>query len=114
MGVSKARGFVLADRLLGRPRRDVFVLTGDGELQEGQFWESLQPTANRGLGEITVIVDHNKLQSDTWVSEVSDLGDLEQKLAAFGWAVGRVRRQRRHAVARCLAGLADRARTPPG
>jgi transketolase len=86
MGVSKARGFVLADRLLGRSGR-VFVLTGDGELQEGQFWESLQPTANRCLHEITVIVDRNEVQSDTWVSEVSDLGDLTAKVAAFGWAV---------------------------
>src|SRR3954463_13399656 len=85
MGISKARGFVLADRLAGRSGR-VFVLTGDGELQEGQFWESLQPTANRGLGEITVIVDHNKLQSDTWVSHVSDLGDLVLKVGSFGWA----------------------------
>ncbi len=89
MGISKARGFVLADRLAGRSG-NVFVLTGDGELQEGQFWESLQPTANRGLGEITVIVDHNKLQSDTWVEKVSDLGDLEAKVGAFGWATARV------------------------
>lgn len=88
MGISKARGFVLADRLAGRSG-SVYVLTGDGELQEGQFWESLQPTANRGLHEITVIVDHNKLQSDTWVSQVSHLGDLEAKVAAFGWAVAR-------------------------
>ena len=88
MGISKARGFVLADRLAGRGGR-VFVLTGDGELQEGQFWESLQPTANRGLGEITVIVDHNKIQSDTWVARVSDLGELEAKVAAFGWATAR-------------------------
>ena len=86
MGVSKARGFVLADRMRGRSGR-VFVLTGDGELQEGQFWESLQPTANRGLHEITVIVDRNEVQSDTWVSEVSDLGDLAAKVASFGWAV---------------------------
>ena len=86
MGISKARGFVLADRLSGRGSR-VFVLTGDGELQEGQFWESLQPTANRGLHEITVIVDRNEVQSDTWVSEVSDLGNLAAKVAAFGWAV---------------------------
>ncbi len=85
MGVSKARGFVLADRLAGRAGR-VFVITGDGELQEGQFWESLQPTANRSLGEITVLVDHNKIQSDTWVETVSDLGDLEEKVAVFGWA----------------------------
>src|SRR4249919_669683 len=86
MGVGKARGFVLADRLLGRAGA-VYVLTGDGELQEGQFWESLQPTANRGLREITVIVDRNRVQSDTWVSLVSDLGDLTAKLRAFGWAV---------------------------
>jgi len=88
MGISKARGFVLADRLGGRSGR-VYVLTGDGELQEGQFWESLQPTANRGLHELTVIVDRNRIQSDTWVSRVSDLGDLEAKIAAFGWAVAR-------------------------
>ncbi len=86
MGVSKARGFVLADRLLGRHGR-VYVLTGDGELQEGQLWESLQPTANRGLHEITIIVDRNLVQSDTWVSQVSDLGELAAKLRAFGWAV---------------------------
>jgi transketolase len=86
MGISKARGFVLADRMLGR-NGHVYVLTGDGELQEGQFWESLQPTANRRLREITVIVDRNEVQSDTWVSHVSDLGDLEAKLRAFGWAV---------------------------
>jgi len=86
MGISKARGFVLADSLLGRSG-SVYVLTGDGELQEGQFWESLQPTANRRLGEITVIVDRNQVQSDTWVSQVSDLGDLEAKLRPFGWAV---------------------------
>jgi transketolase len=104
MGVSKARGFVLADRLLGRAGR-VFVLTGDGELQEGQFWESLQPTANRGLDEITVIVDHNKLQSDTWVSEVSDLGDLEAKVAAFGWAVDRCDGHDLHAVGAALGRL---------
>ena len=88
MGISKARGFLQADRLLGRTGR-VFVICGDGELQEGQFWESLQPTVNQGVTDVTVIVDHNKIQSDTWVDQVSDLGDLEQKLAGFGWAVRR-------------------------
>jgi len=88
MGVSKAKGFVLADRAAGRSGR-VFVMTGDGELQEGQFWESLPSAANRGLGEITVVVDHNKLQSDTWVAEVSDLGDLTERVASCGWAVAR-------------------------
>ncbi len=70
-------------------RRRVFVITGDGELQEGQFWESLGQAANEDFGEITAIVDHNKIQSDTWVEHVSDLGDLEAKGRAFGWAVAR-------------------------
>jgi transketolase len=42
----------------------VFVLTGDGELQEGQIWESLAGAANDAMDELTVIVDCNKLQSD--------------------------------------------------
>lgn len=88
MGISKAKGMVFANRLANRSGR-VFVLTGDGELQEGQFWESLVSAVNYGLHEITVIIDHNKLQSDTFVKNVSDLGDLEAKLRAFGWRVER-------------------------
>ncbi|BBJ37326.1 hypothetical protein SSPO_000440 [Streptomyces antimycoticus] len=88
MGISKAKGLILADRLAGRRRR-VFVLTGDGELQEGQNWEALPTAAHRAMGELTVIVDHNKLQSDTWVGDVSDLGDLEERFAACGWGVQR-------------------------
>jgi transketolase len=88
MGVSKAKGMVLANRLAGIERR-VFVLTGDGELQEGQFWESLSSAATRQLGEIVAIIDHNKIQSDTWVHEVSPIGDLEAKLRSFGWHVTR-------------------------
>src|SRR6187431_3496781 len=75
MGISKAKGMALANRVAAVPRK-IFVLTGDGELQEGQFWESLGSAVTRGLGEITVVIDHNKIQSDTWVHEVSPLGDL--------------------------------------
>jgi len=88
MGISKAKGMALANRVKGAPRR-IFVLTGDGELQEGQFWESLGSAANLGLGEIVAIVDHNKIQSDTWVASVSNLGDVEAKFRAFGWHVVR-------------------------
>jgi transketolase len=88
MGISKAKGMVFANRLANRSGR-IYVLTGDGELQEGQFWESLVSAVNYGLHEITAIIDHNKLQSDTYVKNVSDLGDLEAKLLAFGWRVER-------------------------
>ena len=86
MGISKAKGMVLANRLSGRRAR-VYVMTGDGELQEGQNWEALAGAAHHAMGELTVVVDHNKIQSDTWVSAVSDLGDLTAKFTAFGWGV---------------------------
>ena len=59
MGISKAKGMAIANRLAGTPRR-IFVLTGDGELQEGQFWESLASAAHHRLGEI--VVDHRSQQ----------------------------------------------------
>ncbi|HKY41038.1 MAG TPA: transketolase C-terminal domain-containing protein [Polyangiaceae bacterium] len=89
MGISKAKGFVHANRQLGRDGR-VFVMTGDGELQEGQIWESLVSAANLGMHEICAVVDHNKLQSDTFVDKTSALGDLEAKFRSFGWHVERV------------------------
>lgn len=88
MGISKAKGMLAADWHHGIDRR-IFVMTGDGELQEGQIWESLVSAANHKLGNLTLIVDYNKLQSDIWLRETSDLGDLEQKFAAFGWHVAR-------------------------
>jgi transketolase len=88
MGISKAYGMARAKRFAGRTGR-IVVMTGDGELQEGQIWESLQPVANEQLSEIIVVVDHNKLQSDSAVAAVSDLGAIEDKFRVFGWAVAR-------------------------
>lgn len=109
MGISKAKGMVFANRLANRPGR-VFVMTGDGELQEGQFWESLASAVNCGLHEITAIIDHNKLQSDTFVRNVSDLGDLEAKLRAFGWRVERCDGHDIGAFAATLASLKGETR----
>jgi transketolase len=88
MGISKAYGMARANRYTGRRGR-IVVMTGDGELQEGQIWESLQPCANERLADITVVVDHNKFQSDTAVAAVSDLGPIEEKFRVFGWEVRR-------------------------
>ena len=81
MGISKEKGFIYSDRLKNVNRK-VFVLCGDGEMQEGQNWEALRGAVNDKLGNLTVIIDNNKLQSDTLVKNVSDLGifltDLNQ------------------------------------
>jgi transketolase len=88
MGISKGKGIAWAKRLRGLGGR-VVVMTGDGELQEGQNYEALQTAHHLGLTNLTVIVDHNKLQSDKQVCEIIDLGNLDAKLAAFGWQVAR-------------------------
>jgi len=88
MGISKAKGMSIGRALKGRGGR-IFVMTGDGELQEGQIYEALQTAAHQGITNLTVIVDHNKVQSDKLVSEISDPGDLQSKLHGFGWHVSR-------------------------
>jgi len=89
MGISKGRGIALAKRRLGRDGR-VVVMTGDGELQEGQNWEALQAAAHERLGRLWVVVDRNEVQSDKPTEEIVALGDLEAKLRAFGWHVATV------------------------
>src|SRR3989344_163688 len=86
MGISKARGMAIANRLRGSKGR-IFIIIGDGELQEGQIWESLQPAANGNFSEITVLADLNQIQSDREVSKTSHLGPLVEKFKGFGWNV---------------------------
>jgi transketolase len=88
MGISKGRGMAWAKDFLNREGR-VFVMTGDGELQEGQVYEALQGAAHLNKGYPTVIVDHNKVQTDKLLEEIVDLRDLEKKLSTFGWFIVR-------------------------
>jgi transketolase len=102
MGISKGRGMAWAKKFLGRSGR-VYVLTGDGELQEGQNYEALQSTVQQRVVNLTVIVDHNKIQSDKPVSEIVSLADLERKFTAFGWRVARCDGHDLHRLERVLA-----------
>src|SRR5438552_18973516 len=86
MGISKGRGMAWAKRFLGRGGR-VVVMTGDGELQEGQNFEALQAAAQQRTDNLWVVVDRNELQSDKPTEEIVALGNLEAKLSAFGWQV---------------------------
>ena len=69
----------MANRLLQKSA-NVYVLTGDGELQEGQFWESLINIPKNISKNLTIIIDYNKYQSDLSVQDTSSLGNLKNKL----------------------------------
>ena len=86
MGISKAKGFAKAHRLRNPDSREpVVVLLGDGELNEGQIWESMPGAVKEGFGEITAIVDANGIQSDSWTETTLPMGDLVARAAAVGW-----------------------------
>jgi transketolase len=86
MGISAGVGMALAGRLAGKDYR-VYILVGDGELQEGQNWEALAAASKFGLDRLSVIVDRNGVQLDGPVEEVMPAGDLAGKLREFGLAV---------------------------
>ena len=85
-GLSFANGIALAARLDARDLK-VFVLLGDGELQEGQVWEAAMTTSHHRLTNVCALIDYNKFQSQGSVQEIKGIEPLEQKLAAFGWEV---------------------------
>ncbi len=85
-GLSVAVGIALATRY-DREQNRVFVIMGDGELQEGSVWEAAMSAANYKLDNIIAIVDRNNKQIDGNTSDVMNLEPLHNKWEAFGWHV---------------------------
>lgn len=83
-GLSLGLGMASAARLDGRPSR-VYVLLGDGEIQEGQVWEAAMFGAFHKVDNIVCIVDYNKIQLDGFVKDIMDVEPLAEKWRAFGW-----------------------------
>lgn len=88
-GLPVAIGAALAAKLQDRSWR-VFVLTGDGELQEGSTWEAAMAAAHYRLDNLTLIVDRNRLQQGDATELTMRLEPLTDKWRAFGWAVAEV------------------------
>lgn len=65
--------------------KNVFVMIGDGELQEGEVWEAFMFSSNYKLNNLCVILDYNKMQSDDLNENIIKLEPLKEKLEAFGW-----------------------------
>jgi transketolase len=85
-GMSVAIGAAQAKKLNG-DKHLVYTLHGDGELQEGQVWESMMYAAGKKIDNLISTVDYNKAQIDGSTDDVLPLGDLRAKFEAFGWLV---------------------------
>lgn len=88
-GLSQAAGMALAMRMNKENHRYIYVVTGDGELNEGNVWEAAMLAAKYGLSNIVAIVDRNYIQIDGPTEEVMPLdppgGSLKEKWESFGW-----------------------------
>jgi transketolase len=90
-GLSVAMGMALGLKLARRGPR-VYCVVGDGEIQEGQIWESAMSGPKLGapdhhLDNLCVILDYNGIQLDNFVKKIMDLEPVVEKWKAFGWAV---------------------------
>ena len=88
-GLSCACGLALAKKLQNDDHY-VYVITGDGELQEGQNWEGAMFAGNRKLDNVIVFVDSNKLQIDGKVQDLCDVEDICKKFESFHFVTQRV------------------------
>lgn len=85
-GMSVAIGVALAKKL-DKDNKMIYVLTGDGELQEGQVWEAMMFAAHHKVDNLITVVDWNGQQIDGPTKKVMALGNLEAKWKSFGWKV---------------------------
>lgn len=85
-GLSIACGIAMSLKLDENHAR-VYVLLGDGEMQEGSVWEALMQAAHRHLNNLTAIIDRNRLQIDGNTECVMSLDNLPDKLKSFNWNV---------------------------
>jgi len=83
-GLSAGLGMALGGRLRGQDYH-VWVIIGDGEMQEGSIWEAAMAAAKWKLGKLTAILDCNGLQNDSFVAEIMPLDPIADKWRAFGW-----------------------------
>jgi len=85
-GISQAAGIALGFKMDQTEQR-VFVVTSDGEHQEGQTWETYMFARAHKLDNLTVFIDNNNIQIGGKVSDVMPIAPLKEKIEAFGWQV---------------------------
>lgn len=85
-GLSIANGMALSFKL-DKKDNSVYVILGDGEIQEGQVWEAMMTASHYNLNNVIAFLDYNKLQIDGSNDEVMKVAPVKEKFEAFGWYV---------------------------
>ena len=85
-GLSVANGMAMSGRRKNKDYR-VYCIVGDGEIQEGQFWEACMSACHYKLDNLCLIVDNNNLQIDGEVGKVMNIYPIDEKLKSFGFEV---------------------------
>lgn len=88
-GISSAIGLALTNRI-NKVEKNVFLIIGDGESNEGQIWEGAMAAAHFQLNNLIAFTDYNKMQIDGYVHETMNIEDLNSKWLSFGWFVQRI------------------------
>ena len=100
-GLSVAHGIALGTKLNGYGSK-VYVILGDGELQEGQIWEAAMSADKFKSNNLIAIVDYNKVAQDNITKDLKDLEPLEDKWNAFNWDVHRIDGHNMEAIMKVL------------
>lgn len=86
MGLSFGMGCAVAGKL-ANSKRNIFVMLGDGEIQEGSIWEAAMAAKHHELGNLKVILDRNRIQNDDFCEAQMRMFDIPAKWQSFGWNV---------------------------
>lgn len=109
-GLPVAVGMAKAARLTGASYH-TYVITGDGEMQEGSNWEAISSAAQFGLKNLTLIIDHNRFQQGAALKDTNNLAPFRSKLEAFGWDVTEIDG---HDMTQIVPALEHRGERPHG
>ena len=110
MGLTFGMGCAVAAKLENSERR-IFVMLGDGEIQEGSIWEAAMAARHHELGNLKVILDRNRIQNDDFCEAQMRMFDIPAKWKSFGWSVKEING---HDMAEIMNGLDFLERTNDG
>ena len=112
-GLSIGIGIALSLKIK-RKKSKVYIVLGDGEMNEGSVWEGLMSTSKHKLDNLVVIVDHNNLQTYGSPKDVAGLSNIKQKMQSFGFKVKEVNGHSVKDIKQALKNTKDNNKRPLG